>query len=187
MYIFHRYYYWLFLFINATIINRKKVDLFLFFQFVKIIKWWHLTLLHIRWTKSHEILWFIKRIFPQNLFLLLLFDFFQAVTWQSLCSVFISEVVRLICVLCDAVVCVRSSCLMFMYWDASCRSHVAFLMNCFRRLSTFFILSLFVSLSVFLSSLPPLKTLARMNLAACVRKTIMSGTFRSADNGPFLC
>ncbi len=56
MYIFHRYYYWLFLFINATIINRKKVDLFLFFQFVKIIKWWHLTLLHIRWTKSHEIL-----------------------------------------------------------------------------------------------------------------------------------
>ncbi len=67
---------------------------------------------------------------------------------------------------------------MFMY----CRSHVAFMMNCFRRLSTFIIPSLFVSLSV-----PPLslKTLARMNLAACVRKTIMSGTFRSADNGRF--
>lgn len=185
MYIFHRYYYWLFLFIHATIINCSRfVSLFSVCQNYKVMTF------NIIAHQMNTITWNIviyKEDFPPKPVFASSFCFFQAVTWQSLCSGFISEVVRLICVLCDAVVCVRSSCLMFMYWDASCRSHVAFLMNCFRRLSTFFILSLFVSLSVFLSSLPPLKTLARMNLAACVRKTIMSGTFRSADNGPFLC
>lgn len=102
-------------------------------------------ILRIWWRNKCKMLWHIKRIF-----------FSGCIPWQSLCSVFKSEVERLICVLCDAVVCVRSSCLMFMYWDASCRSHVAFLMNCFRRLSTFFYsVSLCLSFCLPLIPAPP--------------------------------
>ncbi len=79
-----------FRFIHATIINCSRF-VYLFFQFVKIIKWWHVPLLHIRWTKSHEILWFLKRIFDNlcapSLYLKMCVFVYGAAVWCSVLSI----------------------------------------------------------------------------------------------------
>lgn len=133
-----------FLFINATIINYSRfVYLFSVCPNYKVMMTFNIVAHQMNTIPWNIVIY--KEDFPPNA---VLFEFFQAVTWQSLLRLSIWSCTFK---LCDAVLCVRSSCLMFMYWDAYCRSHVAFLMNCFRRLSTFFIPSLFVSLSA-----PPL-------------------------------